>query len=171
MRMNERHDRHLDEPLTPQIGGMIRGGLTVIGAYILVAMIAMSSRENDPEVLWLLAGIAVVSVGGLLLLWWLCSRERLIIDDEGVRTRSLLGKVRSLRWDAIRTAAVVHLSANDLHCWIVLSAEPDPRQVLIRKRLISMKPRDGQELRIPYGTRRCQIIGERLHMTLPQIML
>ena len=69
-RMNERHDRHLDEPLTPQIGGMIRGGLTVIGAYILVAMIAMSSRENDPEVLWLLVGIAVVSVGGLLLLWW-----------------------------------------------------------------------------------------------------
>lgn len=169
--MNGPHERLLDEPLTPQLGSMIRGGVTVIGVYILVAAIAMAGRETDPEVLALLAGITVISVGGLLLLWRLCSLERLIIDDEGVHTRSLLGKVTTLPWDSIRTAAVVPLSSNPLHRWIVLSAEADPAQVLVRKRLIRGKAYTSQEMRLPYGLQRHALIEQQLRMKLPEIRL
>lgn len=160
----------LNEPLTPQVGGMIKGGIAVIGAYILVAIIAMARRENDPETLWLLAGITVFSIGGLLFLWWLCSRERLIVDEAGIRTRSLLGKIRALEWPGIRTAAVVRLSANEMHHWIVLSTDPDPARVLTRKRQ-TRKAKAGEELRIPYGEKRREAVEHYLNMTLPEIRL
>lgn len=169
--MTNRRAIFLDEPLTPQIGSMIRGGVTVIGVYMLAAVIAMAGCENDPEVLALLAGLTVISVGGLLLLWRLCSLERLIIDEEGVHTRSLMGKVSALPWDSIRTAAVVPLSSNPLHRWIVLSAGADPAQVLVRKRLIRGKAYTSQEMRLPYGMKRLALIEQQLHMKLPEIRL
>ena len=161
----------LNEPLTPQLGGMIKGGLAAIGVYVLIGAVAMFSRETDPEALLVLAIILGVAVAGLLGLWWLCNRERLIMDEAGVHTRSLRGKTITLPWNAIRTAAVVSLSAHPLHRWIVLSAEPDPAQVLVRQRLMRGKPYTDAELRLPFGVKRCAMLEQQLHMRLPNISL
>ena len=161
----------LNEPLTPQLGGMIKGGLSAIGVYVLVGAVVMLTRETDPEALLMLAVILGVSVAGLLGLWWLCNRERLIMDEAGVHTRSLLGKTSTLPWHAIRTAAVVSLSAHPLHRWIVLSTEPDPAQVLVRQRLMRGKPYTDAELRLPFDVKRCAMLEQQLHMRLPNINL
>ena len=169
--MDNRQDIRLDEPLTPQIGGMIKGGICVLGVHALIAAIVMLVRQDAPDAMLMLAVVMAACIGGLLLIGWIGTRERLLMDDEAIRTRSLMGKVTVLSWDSIRTAAVVYLSANHLHCWIVLSAEADPAQVLVRRRLMRGKSCTDRDLRLPYGAKRRALIEEQLHMKLPEIQL
>lgn len=169
--MDNRQDIRLDEPLTPQIGGMIKGGICVLGVHALIAAVVILYRQDAPDAMLMLAVVMAVCIGGLLLIGWISARERLLMDDEAIRTRSLMGKVTVLSWDSIRTAAVVPLSSNPLHRWIVLSAEADPAQVLVRKRLIRGKAYTSQEMRLPYGMKRLALIEQQLHMKLPEIQL
>ena len=131
----------------------------------------MFTRETDPEALAVLAIVLAVAVAGLLGMWWLCNRARLIMDEAGVHTRSLTGKTSTLPWNTIRTAAVVSLSAHPLNRWIILSVEADPAQVLVRKRLIRGKAYTSQEMRLPYGLQRHALIEQQLRMKLPEIRL
>ena len=71
----------------------------------------------------------------------------------------------------MRTAAIVKLSNDPRYCWIVLSTNPNPADVLVRKRLVWKNAKRGEEVRIPYTARRQEVVGHYLHMTLPEIKL
>lgn len=167
----EREDHLLNEPLTPQIGAMLKGCAGMLALYLLAAVvILLTKRRGEMDIFMALMAVFVIAFGVLLLMWWMTKRERLIIDASGVRTRSLTGKTCALEWQQIHTAAVVRLSRNELHYWIVLSTETDPAQVLARKHL-TRKPQKGTELRIPYGVKRRVVIEQQLHMKLPEFFL
>lgn len=160
----------LEEPLNPQIKASVWGGVAVIGPYVLVALIASIGRDFALETIIALAAVLVVCVGALLLLLWFCNRARLVMDEQGVLTRSVLGKVSLLDWTQLRTAAIIKLGGNEMYHWIVLSVN-EPAEVISRKRMVWKNPKRDQELRIPFTPKRRATVEHYLGKVLPEIKL
>lgn len=160
----------LEEAQYPWVKGMVLGAVSMLVVYALIALI-----KATVEVTWELVGGVLfftgIGTGLLLLLWWGMSRARLVLDDQGVLMKHIIAAPHTLDWKQVRTAAIVKLSNDPRYCWIVLSTNPNPADVLVRKRLVWKNAKRGEEVRIPYTARRQEVVGHYLHMTLPEIKL
>lgn len=159
----------LEEPQNPWVKSMVLGGIVAVAAYSLVAMIGADDLSWE-SVGMVLVVVAVTSVLLLLLLWFV-NRARLVLDDQGVLMKHIIAAPHTLDWKQVRTAAIVKLSNDPRYCWIVLSTNPNPADVLVRKRLVWKNAKRGEAVRIPYTARRQEVVGHYLHMTLPEIKL
>lgn len=160
----------LEEAQYPFVKSMILGSIAAMGVYCLARMLT-AEVELTGE---LLVGVVIIlGVGTALLLglWGLYSRARLVMDDQGVLMKHLIARPHTLDWREVRTAAVVRLSNDPRYQWIVLSTNPEPAQVLIRKRLVWKSCVRGEEVRIPYTDRRRAVAEHYLNKKLPDIKL
>ena len=159
----------LEEAQYPWVKGMVLGGVAAVAVYSLMAMIGADDLnwERFGMVLVVVAATAVL----LLLLLWFVNRARLVVDDQGVMMTHIVTASHTLDWKQIRTAAIVRLSNDPRYHWIVLSTNPQPAEVIVRKRLMWKNPVRGEEVRIPYTDKRREAVEHYLHMTLPEIQL
>lgn len=163
----------LDEPLANHKSMKWALSLVLLGAA--VGGISSMARIEDARTLGILALVLVVMVGLILLLVWaeyklLLARMRLRMDETRVWTHIPLTKDRALEWKQIRTAAVVHLKNMNYPEMIVLSIH-EPEQALTRKRMMWKNPKRGEELRFVASDSRREMVGQMLHMELPDIYL
>ena len=159
----------LEEPQNPWVKSMVLGGIVAVAACSLGAMIGADDLSWESFGMVLVV-VAVTSVLLLLLLWFV-NRARLVLDDQGVLMKHIIAAPHTLDWKQVRTAAIVKLSNDPRYHWIVLSTNPHPAEVIVRKRLIWKGPVRGEEVRIPYTGKRREAVEHYLNMTLPEIML
>lgn len=159
----------LDETASPMT--RLRS-LILLGCGILILLLlALTETDAVLRTLYLIwAGILLL----LTLLELLLSRRcRCVMTATGV---TLDGQ--HLPWSDLKTAAVIRRNGlppmlcryPDEQHFILLSVQP-PEEAIDKWRFRMEAARPGQELRIPYTRRRAEVIGQHLHMPLPEYRL
>ena len=156
-------DYTLDVPLYP---------FRALAAFVIVPvgfMYVASLLENGFDGEALLAGIVALGMMlGAAVLASRCMRKyRFRVDAEGIHINRLRGKVDQLRWQDVRTAAIVHLDEDE---WIVLSTL-EPQEVLVRQRLQTPQQNDRTTMHLSANERNRRLAEHHLHMTLPEVHL
>ena len=153
----------LDEPAYPFRSVAILAGTSIV--FVMVCALI----ENGLDVQTLLAfGISVPLVLGMLaLLCRLMRKYRFRVDERGICIDGLFGRKEFLRWDRVRTAAVVHYDGSRE---IVLSVG-EPAEVLVKKRLMRIRQNTSEEMHLGVSERMRGIVEHHLHMELPVIRL
>ena len=161
----------LDEKLADRKMMGWLSGLIAVG--VLAGSLSGSGADLDAEAWLIVIGVTTVIFGlGMGLAYLVFLRHmRIRMDEKRVWTHIPMQKDRSLDWQQVRTAAIVKLSNDPRYHWIVLSTNPHPAEVIVRKRLIWKGPGRGEEGRIPYTGKRREAVEHYLNMTLPEIML
>ena len=161
VKINE--DYTLDAPLYP-----VR--VFALLVIVPVAFLYVSSLlENGFDGEALLAGFVVLalSLGTAALTSWCMRKYRFQVDVEGIRINRPRGKVDQMRWQDVRTAAIVHMDEDK---WIVLSIL-EPQEVLVRQRLQTRQDDGSTVLHLSANERNRRLAEHHLHMTLPEVHL
>ncbi len=169
MKKRELNEFELDEPLNPTVKPVC----WVVGIAVVVInllQVWQAGEALDGELLLILGTIwafYAVCMWGLLAL---VNRSRFKVDGEGVGIHPLWGKRVTLRWQDVRTAAIVQMSGRgDMH-WITLSPK-QPEEVLLKKRFHWTSGKKDGEVRVVYTEKRREAIEHWLDRELPEFGL
>lgn len=161
VKINE--DFTLDEPLYP---------VRALAIFVIVSvgfLYASSLLENGFDGEALLAGIVALGMilGAAALTGWCTRKYRFRADAEGIRINRPRGKVDQMRWQDVRTAAIVHMDEDES---IILSAL-EPQEVLVPHRLKARQDDAGTVMHLSVNERNRLLVEHHLQITLPDICL
>ena len=161
--MEHQNDYTLDVPLYP-----VRAyALLVIVPVLFLFVEGMLDNGFDGETLLAGAVTLAIALGTAALTSWCMRKYRFRVDAEGIRINRLRGRIDQLRWQDVRTAAIVHLDEDK---WIVLSTL-EPQEVLVRQRLETPQQNDRATIHLSANDRNLRLAEHHLHMTLPDVHL
>ncbi len=147
--------------------------MAVMYAVVAVAFFFVSSRI--PEDSRTIAIILLAVGGGSVVLFIIRLLNcRLRIDENGVDVDNLLGAPTVLRWEEIRTAAIVHLRVGNARANpLILLATRPAAEVLTRNALLGGKTRHRPEelARFDLTPARRAAVEHYLHMSLAEYHL
>lgn len=156
-------DFTLDEPLYP---------VRALAVFVIVSvgfLYASSLLENGFDGEALLAGIVALGMilGAAGLAGWCTRKYRFRANAEGIRINRPRGKVDQMRWQDVRTAAIVHMDEDES---IILSTL-EPQDVLVRQRLQARQDDVGTVMHLSANERNRLLVEHHLQITLPDVCL
>ena len=151
--------------------------LMLLGAFAIIALgggylLFLSPNMADATYLPALRIAFPACMAMLLLAILRVAFCRVHIDESGVTADRLPLGQTSLRWEEIRTAAIVHLHVGQNSDPIIVLSTLPPEQVLSRKALLGLPGLSPEEhVRVFYSSSRAAAVQHYLHMTLPEYSL
>lgn len=156
-------DFTLDEPLYP---------VRAMAVFVIVSvgfLYVSSLLENGFDGEALLAGIVALGLilGAATLTGWCTRKYRFRADAEGIRINRPRGRVDQMRWQDMRTAAIVHMDEDES----ILLSTLEPPDVLVPQRLKARQDDAGTVMRLSVNERNRLLVEHHLQITLPDVCL